>query len=302
MGALLGVGLGSEKESRLLCMKWNGGEAGQRPMAFVGKGVTFDTGGISIKPGPGMWDMKWDMGRCSRGRGRNGRHRQAAGQGQHHRRLRLVENMPDGRAQRPGDIVTSMSGQTIEVLNTDAEGRLVLCERADMGAEGIRPRRDRRFRHAHRRDDHCARQRTWRAVRQRRRAGRQIAERRQGQRRQAVAHAAGSAAYDKLIDSPIADMKNIGPRGAGSITAAQFLGRFIDKDRPWAHCDIAGMVFDGEARPDLGQGRDRIWRAHHRQLRPRRAGGLGFARASCERFMKVDFWQLSKDPAERSWP
>ena len=125
MGSLLGVGLGSDRESRILAIRWDGGEAGAAPTAFVGKGVTFDTGGISIKPGPGMEDMKWDMGGAGAVAGAMlalaGRKAKANIVGV----MGLVENMPDGKAQRPGDVVTSMSGQTIEVLNTDAEGRFV---------------------------------------------------------------------------------------------------------------------------------------------------------------------------------
>ncbi|HEV7234287.1 MAG TPA: M17 family peptidase N-terminal domain-containing protein, partial [Sphingorhabdus sp.] len=129
MGALLGVGQGSRRPSRMLVMKWDGtGGKQERPVALVGKGVTFDTGGISIKPAANMEDMKWDMGGAGAVAGAMkalaGRKAKAHVVGV----CGLVENMPDGNAQRPGDIVTSMSGQTIEVLNTDAEGRLVLCD------------------------------------------------------------------------------------------------------------------------------------------------------------------------------
>jgi leucyl aminopeptidase len=128
MHALLGVGQGSENESKMVIMKWNGGEKGEKPLAFVGKGVTFDTGGISLKPGQGMDEMKGDMGGSAAVVGLMaalaGRKAKANVVGV----IGLVENMPDGKAQRPGDIVTSMSGQTIEILNTDAEGRLVLAD------------------------------------------------------------------------------------------------------------------------------------------------------------------------------
>ena len=141
MGSLLGVGLGSDRESRILAIRWDGGEAGAAPTAFVGKGVTFDTGGISIKPGPGMEDMKWDMGGAGAVAGAMlalaGRKAKANIVGV----MGLVENMPDGKAQRPGDVVTSMSGQTIEVLNTDAEGRLVLADALHWTQEEFKPAR-----------------------------------------------------------------------------------------------------------------------------------------------------------------
>ncbi len=242
MGALLGVGQGSVRASRMLAIRWNGGKAGEKPTAFVGKGVTFDTGGISLKPPPGMEDMKWDMGGAGAVAGgmlslvlRKAKANVVAVMG-------LVENMPDGNAQRPGDVVTTMSGQTVEVLNTDAEGRLVLCDALHWCQEEFKPARivdfatltgamiialGHEYGGVFSNDDGLADQLT----------------------------AAGTAtgdklwrlpigpAYDKLIDSPIADIKNVGPRPAGSITAAQFLHRFIKKGTPWAHCDIAGMVF-----------------------------------------------------------
>ena len=242
MGALLGVGQGSRRASRMLAIQWDGGKAGEKPTAFVGKGVTFDTGGISLKPPPGMEDMKWDMGGAGAVAGgmlslvlRKAKANVVAVMG-------LVENMPDGNAQRPGDVVTTMSGQTVEVLNTDAEGRLVLCDALHWCQEEFKPARivdfatltgamiialGHEYGGVFSNDDGLADQLS----------------------------AAGTAtgdklwrlpigpAYDKLIDSPIADIKNVGPRPAGSITAAQFLHRFIKKGTPWAHCDIAGMVF-----------------------------------------------------------
>jgi leucyl aminopeptidase len=246
MGALLGVGQGSEQPSRLLAVKWNGGESGARPMAFVGKGVTFDTGGISIKPGPGMGDMKWDMGGAGAVAGamltlalRKAKANVVGVMG-------LVENMPDGKAMRPGDVVTTMSGQTVEVLNTDAEGRLVLADAitwvqkehdpvaiVDLatltGAMLISLGFEQGGLFSN--DDTLAD-----AVLA---AGRKSGDN--------LWRMPMGPAYDKLIDSPIADMQNIGPREAGSITAAQFIQRFVDKGRPWAHCDIAGMVW--AARP-----------------------------------------------------
>jgi len=242
MGALIGVGLGSERESRLLAIRWNGGAPGDKPTVFVGKGVTFDTGGISLKPPPGMEDMKWDMGGAGAVAGAMltlvTRHAKANVIGV----MGLVENMPDGKAQRPGDIVTTMSGQTVEVLNTDAEGRLVLCDALHWAQEQYDPARivdlatltgamiislGNEYGGMFANDDTLA----------------------------AQLDAAGKASgdklwrmplgpnYDKLIDSPVADIKNVGPREAGSITAAQFLQRFIRNGTPWAHLDIAGMVW-----------------------------------------------------------
>ncbi|GAA4041961.1 leucyl aminopeptidase [Parerythrobacter jejuensis] len=242
MGALLGVGLGSERPSRILAMKWNGGEPGQRPMAFVGKGVTFDTGGISLKPGAGMEDMKWDMGGAGAVAGGMVALAKRKAKANVVGVVGLVENMPDGKAQRPGDVVTSANGQTIEVINTDAEGRLVLCDAlwwtqkeydpvavVDFatltGAMIIALGSEHGGVFAN--DDDLADKLLA--------AGESTGDK--------LWRLPVSPAYDKLINSPIADMKNVGPRGAGSITAAQFLQRFIDKDRPWAHCDIAGMVW-----------------------------------------------------------
>ena len=242
MGALLGVGQGSARASRLLAVRWNGGNKGDKPTVFVGKGVTFDTGGISLKPGPGMEDMKWDMGGAGAVAGgmlalvsRKAKANVVGVMG-------LVENMPDGNAIRPGDVLTSMSGQTIEVLNTDAEGRLVLCDALHWAQEQYDPARIVDFAtltgamiialgNEHgglfSNDDELAGQLLG--------AGSAVGDK--------LWRFPIGPAYDKLIDSPIADMKNVGPRGAGSSTAAQFLHRFIKKGTPWAHCDIAGMVW-----------------------------------------------------------
>ncbi len=241
MGALLGVSQGSRREARILALKWNGG--GDAPLtALVGKGVTFDTGGISIKPAAGMEDMKWDMGGAGAVAGamlslaaRQARANVIGVMG-------LVENMPDGNAQRPGDVVTSMSGQTIEVINTDAEGRLVLCDAITWVQREHKPARiidlatltgamivslGNEMGGLFSNDDALAEQIL------------------------AAGRASGdmlwrfplSDGYDKLIDSAIADMKNVGPRGGGSITAAQFIKRFVDEGVKWAHLDIAGMVW-----------------------------------------------------------
>ncbi|MFN3674593.1 MAG: leucyl aminopeptidase [Sphingomonas pseudosanguinis] len=242
MGALLGVSQGSVREGRLLVLKWNGGAADAETLALVGKGVTFDTGGISIKPAAGMEDMKWDMGGAGAVAGAMKAIAARKAKANVVGVMGLVENMPDGNAQRPGDVVTSMSGQTIEVINTDAEGRLVLCDAltwvqkthapstiVDLatltGAMIISLGNEHGGLFAN--DDSLA----------------------------DALLAAGKAtdeklwrfpladAYDKLIDSQIADMKNVGPRGGGSITAAQFLKRYINDGVAWAHLDIAGMVW-----------------------------------------------------------
>jgi leucyl aminopeptidase len=245
MGALVGVGLGSERESKLLAIRWNGGVAGDKPTVFVGKGVTFDTGGISLKPGPGMEDMKWDMGGAGAVAGAMlalvSRKAKANVIGV----IGLVENMPDGKAQRPGDVVTTMSGQTVEILNTDAEGRLVLCDALHWAQEQYAPARivdlatltgamiislGNEYGGMFANDDTLAAQLTA--------AGAISGDK--------LWRMPLGANYDKLIDSPIADMKNIGPREGGSITAAQFLQRFVKDGTPWAHLDIAGMVWSNK--------------------------------------------------------
>ncbi|MEO0642942.1 MAG: leucyl aminopeptidase [Pseudomonadota bacterium] len=242
MGALLGVGQGSRRESRLLAIRWNGGKEGERPTAFVGKGVTFDTGGISLKPPPGMGDMKWDMGGAGAVAGGMLSLVKRRAKANIIAVIGLVENMPDGNAQRPGDVVTTMSGQTVEVLNTDAEGRLVLCDALHWLQEVYNPARIVDFAtltgamiialgndHGglYSNNDELADQMLS--------AGFSTGDK--------LWRMPLGPAYDKLIDSPIADMKNVGPRPAGSITAAQFLARFIKNSTPWAHCDIAGTVW-----------------------------------------------------------
>ena len=242
MGALLGVSQGSVREAQLMVLKWAGKGAGDPDLALVGKGVTFDTGGISLKPGPGMEDMKWDMGGAGAVAGAMKAIALRKAKANVVGVCGLVENMPDGNAQRPGDVVTSMSGQTIEILNTDAEGRLVLCDALTWVQKNHRPKTivdlatltgamiislGNEHGGLFANDDSLADQLL------------------------AAGKASGdllwrfplSDAYNKLIDSPIADMKNVGPRGAGSITAAQFLQRYIDKGVRWAHLDIAGMVW-----------------------------------------------------------
>ncbi|MFN3989106.1 MAG: leucyl aminopeptidase [Erythrobacter sp.] len=245
MGALLGVGQGSERESKILAIRWNGGEAGDKPTCFIGKGVTFDTGGISLKPGPGMEDMKWDMGGAGAVAGAMLALAKRKARANVIGIVGLVENMPDGKAQRPGDVVTTMSGQTVEVLNTDAEGRLVLCDVLHWAQEQYDPARlidlatltgamiislGHEYGGMFANDDTLAGQLDA--------AGKACGDK--------LWRMPLGSAYDKLIDSPIADIKNIGPREAGSITAAQFLQRFVRDGTPWAHLDIAGMVWSNK--------------------------------------------------------
>lgn len=241
MGALLGVGQGSTQPSRLLAIKWNGG-GGEAPTVFVGKGVTFDTGGISLKPGAGMEDMKWDMGGAGAVAGAMLAVVKRKAKANVVGVVGLVENMPDGNAIRPSDVLTSMSGQTIEVLNTDAEGRLVLSDALHWAQTEFAPKRivdfatltgamvislGHEYAGVFANDDSLADDLL--------KAGRTSGDR--------LWRLPLDPAYDNLIDSQIADMKNVGPRPAGSITAAQFLQRFIQDGTAWAHCDVAGMVW-----------------------------------------------------------
>ena len=242
MGALLGVAQGSAREGRLLALKWNGAGEGEPTVALVGKGVTFDTGGISIKPAAGMEDMKWDMGGAGAVAGAMKALAARKAKANVIGVMGLVENMPDGNATRPGDILTSMSGQTIEVLNTDAEGRLVLCDAITwvQRTHGVKTIVDlatltgamivslgNEYGGLFANDDELAAQLTA--------AGLATEDK--------MWRFPLSATYDKMIDSPIADMKNIGGKGAGSITAAQFIQRFVEEGVKWAHLDIAGMVW-----------------------------------------------------------
>ena len=250
MGALLGVAQGSIRPPYLVTMQWLGDPKAKNkaPVCFVGKGVTFDTGGISLKPGPGMEEMKFDMGGAAAVIGAMaalaGRKAKANVVGV----VGLVENMPDGNAQRPGDVVTTMSGQTVEILNTDAEGRLVLSDAMWYAQETFKPRCVIdlatltgaiiiALAHEHAglfsNDDTLSRQLIA--------AGKSVEE--------TLWRFPLGTAYDKMIESPIADMKNIGGREGGSITAAQFLQRFIKKGTPWAHLDIAGTAWQHKDKP-----------------------------------------------------
>jgi leucyl aminopeptidase len=255
MGALLGVGQGSERETQLVVMQYSGAPKvkNKRPVAFVGKGVTFDTGGISLKPGPGMEDMKWDMAGAGAVVGLMaalaGRKAKVNAVGI----VALVENMPDGRAQRPGDIVRSMSGQTIEVLNTDAEGRLALADALYYTIDRFKPQAvvdlatltgaviialGHEFAGLYSNDDALAEQLVA--------AGTQSGEK--------LWRMPLTEEYNKQIDSDAADMKNISSdRGAGSAIGAVFLKRFV-KDARWAHLDIAGMAWSKKDKPTVPKG------------------------------------------------
>ena len=242
MGALLGVAQGSIREPKMLILRWNGGAKGATPTVFVGKGVTFDTGGISIKPAQNMEAMKWDMGGAGAVVGAMKTLALRKAKANVVGVCAMVENMPGGNAQRPGDVVTTMSGQTVEVINTDAEGRLILCDAMTWAQKTFKPKTmidlatltgaivislGHEYGGLFANDDSLA----------------------------AELDKAGAASgdklwrmplaepYDRLIDSPIADIKNVGPREGASITAAQFLGRFVDEGVGWAHLDIAAMVW-----------------------------------------------------------
>jgi len=256
MNALLGVGRGSARDSRLVTMRWSGGRAKKtKPIVVVGKGVCFDSGGISIKPSAGMEDMKGDMGGAACVVGLMHALATRKAKANVVGVIGLVENMPDGDAIRPGDILTSMSGQTIEVVNTDAEGRLVLADALWYAQTTFAPRAmidlatltgaivvalGQEYAGLFSNDDELA------------------------QRLIAAGQATGekvwrlplATAYDKLIDSKFADMKNTGGRHGGSITAAQFLQRFV-KDTAWAHLDVAGTAMgspSSDINPSWGAG------------------------------------------------
>ena len=271
MRALLGVSQGSETPARVVVMRWNGG-GDEAPLALVGKGVVFDTGGISLKPSAGMEEMTMDMGGAAivAGAMRTVALRRAKANviGV----VGLVENMPDGKAQRPGDIVKSMKGDTIEVINTDAEGRLVLADVLWHVQEKYKPSAVIDFATLtgamvvalghetagwfSNNDDFAG---EWQAA------------------CDAAAEPAWrlplAPAYDKLIKSRLADMKNIGGRAAGSITAAQFLLRFVKPETPWVHVDVAGVALVKEA-SDLAPGGATGWgvRALDALVKGREAG------------------------------
>jgi leucyl aminopeptidase len=251
MNALLAVGRGSARESRLVAMQWNGARSKRaKPVAVVGKGVCFDSGGISIKPAAGMEDMKGDMGGAACVVGLM--HALASRKAKINvvGIVGLVENMPDGDAIRPGDIITSMSGQTIEIVNTDAEGRLVLADALWYAQETYSPRAI---------IDLATLTGAIIVALGNDVAGLFSNNDELAERLRAAGEATGEkvwrmplgAAYDKLIDSKFADMKNTGGRHGGSITAAQFIQRFV-KETPWAHIDVAGTAM-GSPPSDINQ-------------------------------------------------
>ena len=272
MGALLGVAQGSAQAPRLVSMHWQGNPSSKdKPVCFVGKGVTFDSGGISLKPGAGMEDMKYDMagsaaviGAMKALAGRKSRANVVGVIG-------LVENMPSGTAQRPGDVVKSADGQTIEIINTDAEGRLVLADALWYAQKTFQPRcvidlatltgaivialgHDSAGLFSN--DDTLSEQLV--------KAGKAVEEK--------LWRFPMNDYYDRLIDSPIADMRNsVNGREAGSITAAQFLQRFIKKGTAWAHLDIAGMA----------------WAHKDKALCPK--GAAGFGVRLLDRFVSENF-------------
>ncbi len=256
MNALLAVGMASDKGSRLVAMRWKGAKnpKGVGPIAFVGKGVTFDTGGISLKPAAGMWDMKFDMGGAAAVTGAiaalAGRKAKADVVGI----IGLVENMPSGNAQRPGDVVTSAAGKTIEVLNTDAEGRLVLADALWYAQSKYKPRLivdlatltgamlvalGHEMAGLFSNDDDLSDKLL--------EAGIATDE--------LVWRMPLAKSYDRMINSNIADVKNIAAgRWAGSIVAAQFLQRFVEDGTPWAHLDIAGTAWSEKTGPTTPKG------------------------------------------------
>jgi leucyl aminopeptidase len=253
MGALLGVAQGSAREARLLILKWNGAGNSGQPTALVGKGVTFDTGGISIKQAAGMEAMKWDMG----GAGAVAGAMKALALRKAKANLvgicGLVENMPGGNAQRPGDVVTTMSGQTVEVINTDAEGRLVLADAITYVQRNYKPSTiidlatltgailislGHEWAGLFSNNDELS-------------GKLQTAGEKSGDKlwRMPLAEP-----FDRLIDSPIADMKNVGPREGGSITAAQFIQRFVENGVKWAHIDMAGKAWSDKPNATYDKG------------------------------------------------
>ena len=252
MDALLAVGRGSRKDSQVVVMEWSGGKKNNKPMAFIGKGVCFDSGGLSLKPAKSMEDMKWDMGGAATVTGII----ESAALSKLKYNLigviGLVENMPDGDAQRPGDVVKSYSGQTIEVLNTDAEGRLVLADILSWTEKKYKPKfminfatltgamivalgniraglfsNDKEISEAIFNSGEITGEKVWAMPL--------------------------DDDYDQLIKTEIADMKNIGGPGAGSITAGCFLKRHIEKT-PWAHLDIAGVTWQNKSTPSIPSG------------------------------------------------
>lgn len=269
-GALLGVAQGSINEPRMVVMRWNGGEKGEAPLAFVGKGVTFDSGGISLKPASGMEEMKWDMAGAGAVAGLMTTLALRKAKVNAVGLVGLVENMISGKAQRPGDVVKSASGKTVEVLNTDAEGRLVLADVLDYTCKNFTPQLivdlatltgaivvslGHEYAGLFSNDDALAHDLE--------KAGLKTGEK--------LWRLPLGKEYDKLLKSNIADMQNISNgRDAGAITAAQFLKRFIG-ETPWAHLDIAGVA----------------WAKKSRHGQPKGATGFGVRLLDC--FVRTGF-------------
>ncbi|MCF6344076.1 MAG: leucyl aminopeptidase [Devosiaceae bacterium] len=241
MGAFLAVGQGSSRPSKMVVMSWLGGKKNDAPIVIIGKGVVFDSGGISIKPASSMQDMKGDMGGAAAVVGLMNTIALRKSKANIIGIVGLCENMPDGDAYRPGDIIKSMSGQTIEVINTDAEGRLVLADVLWYAQDKFKPKfmvnlatltgaimvgLGTEYAGLFSNDDALANDLL--------EAGQISGEK--------LWRMPLDKAYDKMIDSQFADMKNTGGRYGGAITAAQFLQRFVN-DVPWAHLDIAGTGF-----------------------------------------------------------
>ncbi len=274
MGALLGVAQGSVRDAAP-ARRCAGTAAsdGDAPVAFVGKGVTFDTGGISIKPAAGMEDMKWDMGGAGAVAGAMLALATRKAKANVVGICGLVENMPDGKAQRPGDVVTTMSGQTIEVINTDAEGRLVLCDAITWVQRNYKPKIVDRPRDADRRDRSSASATNIGGLfSQRRRPGATSCSTPAKRRATSCGACRWRDAYDKLIDSPIADMKNVGPREAARSprrSSSSASSRTASPGRISTLPAWSGPT----SRAHLGQGRDRLRRAAARPLRRSVGGG-----------------------------
>jgi len=234
-------------------MKWDGTGGQADPVAFVGKGVTFDTGGISLKPGPGMEDMKWDMGGAGAVAGAFKALALRKAKANLIGICGLVENMPGGNAQRPGDVVTTMSGQTVEVINTDAEGRLVLADAIAYVQRTYKPKTiidlatltgailislGHEWAGLFSNNEELAGELL--------KAGEESGDK--------LWRMPMAESFDRLIDSPIADVKNVGPREGGSITAAQFIQRFVDDGVRWAHVDMAGKAWSDKASATYDKG------------------------------------------------
>lgn len=256
MRALLGVAQGSARPPRVAIMRWNGGKAADKPIAFIGKGVVFDSGGISLKPGAGMEDMKGDMAGAACVVGLMHALASRKAKANVVGAIGLVENMPDGNAQRPGDIVTTMSGQTIEIINTDAEGRLVLADVLWYVQDRFKPKfmidlatltgailvaLAQEYAGLFSNNDELAERITA--------AGRATGER--------VWRMPLGPEFDRMIDSKFADMKNSAGRHGGSSTAAALLQRFVN-DVPWAHLDIAGTAM-GSPQTETNKGWSSGW-------------------------------------------